>query len=98
MTSFAAKPGQQPEEPALIEGTARRFILPDYENSQRTVTGDRVNLKAEPGLNGMIIDQLYEGDTVSLSGEAEIVDGYTWLRVIRSSINRSGWIAKDYVQ
>jgi len=98
MTSFAAEPGQQPEEPALIEGTARSFILPDYEDSTRTVTGNRVNLREEPGLDGLIVGYLNKGDSVYLSGEAEIVDGYTWLRVISSSINRSGWIAKDYVQ
>lgn len=97
MTAFAAEGGQQPEELAVAAGSARSFILPDYENSSRTITGNRVNLRAEPGLNGTIINWLYEGNQVYLSGEAEIVDGITWLRVLQSPIG-PGWVAQQYVQ
>lgn len=98
MTAFAAEAGQQPEEPVLTAGSARSFILPDYEDSLRTITRNDVNLRAEPGLSGTIVGEFVKGDTVYLSGEAEIADGHTWLRVISSSINKSGWVAKDYVQ
>lgn len=97
MTAFAAEAGQQPEEPVLVEVSARSFILPDYENSSRTITGNRVNLRAEPGLKGTIINWLYAGNQVYLSGEAEIVDGYTWLRVLQSPVGPE-WVAKQYVQ
>lgn len=97
MTAFAAEAGQQPEEPVLAAGSARSFILPDYENSSRTVKGDSVHLRAEPGLNGSIIGLLNNGNNIYLSGEAEIVDGITWLRVLQSP-RGAGWIAKDFVQ
>ena len=48
MTAFAAEAGQQPEEPVLTAGSARSFILPDYEDSLRTITRNDVNLRAEP--------------------------------------------------
>lgn len=109
MTAFAAEPGQQPEEPALVEGSARIIILPDYEDSFRYVTGNDVLLRATPGLSGRVVGRFYRPDKddpdyyqklpwVILNGEAEIVDGHTWLRVTSSSINATGWIAKDYVQ
>jgi Bacterial SH3 domain. len=97
MTAFAAEAGQQPEEPVLAAGSARIFILPDYENSSRTVTGDGVRLRAEPGNNGSVVGLLYKGNNVYLSGEAEIVDGITWLRVLQSP-SGAGWIAKNFVQ
>lgn len=99
MTVSAAEPGQQPEEPALVEGTARIIILPDYEDSFRYVKGDKVYLRAEPSANGTIVGQFYAINKpwVILNGEAEIADGHTWLRVTSSSINASGWIAKEYV-
>lgn len=100
MTAFAAEAGQQPEEPVLAAGSARIFILPDYENSFRYVKGNEVRLRATPSLSGTIVGTFYAVNDpwVILSGEAEIVDGYTWLRVTSSSINASGWIAKDFVQ
>lgn len=97
MTAFAAEAESQPEEPVLAAGSARSFILPDYENSSRSVKGYNVHLRAEPGYDGMIIGWLNQGDGLYLSGEAEIVDGTVWLRVLQS-IHGAGWIAQQHVQ
>ena len=45
----------------------------------------------------MIIGWLNQGDGLYLSGEAEIVDGTVWLRVLQS-IHGAGWIAQQHVQ
>lgn len=94
MTALAAEPEQQLEEPTLAEGSARIVILPDYEDSSRIAMAGGI-LREEPG--GKIIARFKIDTMVYLNGEAEIVDGLTWLRVI-SSPNGAGWIAQTYLR
>ena len=60
-------------------------------------TQDGIYLRESPGVDGKVIALLNKGNKVFLSGEAENVDGLTWIRVLQSP-HGEGWIAQKYIQ
>lgn len=102
VTSFAAElPAQDQEVPVSVESSSARYaVLPGWVDKKCDVTGNGVALRREPGIESERVGLLYKGEGawVKTSGEFQIQDGYIWMKVIDSSIGRTGWVAKTYLK
>lgn len=60
------------------------------------VNTDILNVRAEPGLAGRIVDAIGFGATGQVSRDAVVADGYTWYR-LRLAIAADGWVAGEFL-
>lgn len=74
---LAVNSGSAPSQPA--------------EDNRKTVIGDCLRIRKEPGTNHKIVAFLYFGDKVTIY-ETQTIDGVIWGRVDR------GWVCMDYVK
>ncbi len=102
VTSFAAElPAKDQEVSISVESSAARYsVLQSWVNKKCDVTGDGVALRREPGTDSERVGLLYKGEGawVVTSGEFEIKDGYVWMKVTKSSIGHTGWVALNYLK
>lgn len=102
MTSFAAElPAQSQEKTISVESTVVPLgTLTGYVNKTCDVIDDGVNLRRTPGLDGERLGILYQADGawVVTTGTYQVVDGYVWMEVSKSSIGLPGWIALKYIR
>lgn len=93
---------------SLAQVTARPTALPtnpqqvqnDSSNETygtRYVSGDMVNVRRSPSLNGTLVSRARQGSAVILLSARDLsADGYNW-RKIRLSDGQTGWIASDFL-
>lgn len=62
-----------------------------------TVTDDGVNVRSEPSTSGDVVTALAAGETVTITGDSQDGDGYTWWP-IETSDGSTGWIVADFLQ
>lgn len=102
VTSFAAElPAQDREASVSVESSAAQYpVLTDWVDKTCDVTGNGVALRRAPGTDSERVGLLYKGngDWVVTSGECYAQDGYVWMKVTRSSIGYTGWVALTYLK
>jgi hypothetical protein len=59
-----------------------------------TDEGDRLNLRAEPSLQGAVLEQISSGEYLEVVGGPVQADGYTWWQVGHWG-EASGWVVED---
>ena len=67
-----------------------------------TVTTDRLNLRAVPGLSGTVLMVMPFGTALSILGGPKSADGYSWYRGSVQGADSdtggpTGWVANDYI-
>lgn len=63
-----------------------------------TTTDDNVNLRAEPSVNGEIVDQLAAGVELEVIGGPTEADDYVWYQVrVTSEGGSEGWAVADFL-
>ena len=67
-------------------------ITPDFGGTYRC-TVDSLNVRTEPSLNGEIVAQYHEGDTVNLDDWYVCADGYVWGRYIGFTSGKYRYVA-----
>ena len=89
-TAAAAASSSVPEGPNA--GNADALASGDTA----TVNSDTLNLRADPSSDGEIVGKLALGDSVTVTGEAEIASGYTWWPVTTAD-GLTGWAAGEFL-
>jgi sortase (surface protein transpeptidase) len=62
-----------------------------------TISEDGVNVRSEPTTSGDVVTALASGETVTITGESQEGDGYTWWPV-ETSDGSTGWVVADFLQ
>jgi sortase (surface protein transpeptidase) len=62
-----------------------------------TVIGAGINVRSEPTTASAVVTVVTTGDTVTITGESQEADGYTWWPVELAD-GTTGWIAGDFLQ
>jgi sortase (surface protein transpeptidase) len=62
-----------------------------------TVTEDGVNVRSEASTSADVVTALASGETVTITGDAQEADGYTWWP-IETADGSTGWIVADFLQ
>ncbi|MEJ7839531.1 MAG: SH3 domain-containing protein, partial [Thermomicrobiales bacterium] len=62
-----------------------------------TIVENGVNVRSEPSTSGDVVTSLASGETVTITGEAQDADGYTWWPV-ETGDGSTGWIVADFLQ
>jgi sortase (surface protein transpeptidase) len=66
------------------------------EGGQATVNTDGVNLRAEPSTDGEVVSVLANGTIVTITGDSQEADEFTWLPVELED-GTTGWVAQDFL-
>jgi uncharacterized protein YraI len=61
------------------------------------VTVSTLRLRSGPGLNYSIVANLPKGTTMEIIDSGAVADGYTWVKVWVSSIDKTGYVASEYI-
>jgi len=69
---------------------------PAGSGTQATVTGDTVNLRDAPSTSGNIVAELTKGQSVTITGDPQAADGYTWVP-IRLADGTEGWVVEEFL-
>lgn len=93
LAQVTTAPTPLPTSPQQLEDTS--------DSSQtygtRYVSGDMVNVRRSPSLNGTLVSRARQGSPVILLSARDLnADGYNW-RKIRLSDGQIGWIASDFL-
>ena len=64
--------------------------------TQATVAGESVNLRATPSASGEILATLDTGQAVTITGAPQDADGYTWVPV-RLEDGTQGWVVEEFL-
>jgi sortase (surface protein transpeptidase) len=64
--------------------------------TQATVAGESVNLRATPSTDGDIVATLTAGQAVTITGAPQDADGYTWVPV-RLEDGTQGWVVEEFL-
>jgi hypothetical protein len=62
-----------------------------------TITEDGVNVRAEPTTSSDVVTAVSSGETVTITGESQEAEGYTWWP-IETADGETGWIVADFIQ
>lgn len=62
-----------------------------------TVVSGPLNLRSGPGLGYSILATLPVGTTMEVIDDAPVADGYDWVEVWVSSINKTGFVASEFI-
>jgi uncharacterized protein YgiM (DUF1202 family) len=62
-----------------------------------TVTEAVVNLRSEPSTSGEIVDELHQGDALTVTGPAVAGGDYDWYPVTVDATGKSGYIAANFI-
>ncbi len=82
-----------PTRPQQVEDTSDS----NETYGTRYVSGDMVNVRRSPSLNGTLVSRARQGSPVILLSARDLsADGYNW-RKIRLSDGQVGWIASDFL-
>jgi uncharacterized protein YgiM (DUF1202 family) len=60
------------------------------------VNTDSLNVRDIAGLDGSIVETVYTGETVTLTGTYETVDGYEWA-LVQTALDNNGYLASEYL-
>jgi uncharacterized protein YgiM (DUF1202 family) len=60
------------------------------------VTTDSLNVRSEAGLNGTVLDTIFEGTTAVITGGPTVADSRDWYKIDVSGVV-SGWVAAEYL-
>jgi sortase (surface protein transpeptidase) len=88
----AARPGvtsggeEEPAGSGTAEGTGQ----------QATVNTDSVNMRSEPSTSADVVQVLAVGTAVTITGDVQEADGYTWAP-IQLEDGTAGWIVADFL-
>lgn len=88
--------GNRSSAPQELEGTPN-VNENAVHRSQATVMQDGVNVRPTAGTDGSPVARVNAGDVLTLTGEPEEADGYTWYPV-RLEDGTEGFVAADYLQ
>ncbi len=58
--------------------------------------GAGANMRSIPGLEGVIITSVNEGTEVTVVGQTETMDGFTWQLILLPD-GRQGWVVSNYL-
>ncbi len=61
-----------------------------------TVTTDSLNVRSEAGLNGTVLDTVFQGTSAVITGGPTTADNRDWYRIDVSGVV-SGWVAAEYL-
>jgi uncharacterized protein YraI len=62
------------------------------------VTASSLRLRSGPGLSYSIIANLPQGATMEIIDTGAVADGFTWVEVWVSSIDKTGYVASEYLK
>lgn len=60
------------------------------------VNTDSLNVRDVAGLDGSVLETVYTGEAVTLTGTYESVDGYDWA-LVQTSLGNTGYVVADYL-
>lgn len=92
--------GEQPAEPTPTTeeeappSTGGTFEIEDLV----AVTEDNVNMRADPSLDGEVVEQLSVGDELRITGPSEEADDYIWWPVEDEATGASGWMVEEFLE
>jgi sortase (surface protein transpeptidase) len=66
------------------------------EGATATINTDGVNMRAEPSTSADVVEVLASGTTVTITGDSQEADGYTWVPITLDD-GTTGWIAEDFL-
>lgn len=84
----------QAKESAIGSIEESKFI----KKEEGVVTANRLNVRTNPGVNEPVKGTLFNGDKVIIYNGVRNKDGYTWVRVRRTTDGLNGWVAKKYLK
>jgi len=67
-------------------------------NAQVVNTGQCLNVREMPGLQGSAVDCLADNTKLRITGGPAQADGVTWWQVSRQSVPSQGWVSGQYLQ
>jgi hypothetical protein len=62
-----------------------------------TVTEAVVNLRSDPSTSGEVVDELHQGDALTVTGPAVAGGDYDWYPVTVDATGKSGYIAANFI-
>lgn len=96
LAQVAARPTPLPTSPQQVAQQAGTSDSGETYGT-RYVSGDMVNVRRSPSLNGTLVSRARQGSAVILMSARDLsADGYNW-RKIRLSDGQIGWIASDFL-
>lgn len=78
----------------VYDEATRAKLTAGGENRSVEITGDRVNVRAEPGTGGRVLGVVHKGDRLAYRGESRDVGGTPWHRVAYKG--GDGWVSGRY--
>ncbi len=68
-----------------------------YDEKKATIDGSVVNVRSEASTSASVVTKLTDGTTVTVIGEKDASDGYTWyqIKVTVSGATKKGWVRGD---
>jgi quercetin dioxygenase-like cupin family protein/uncharacterized protein YgiM (DUF1202 family) len=86
-----------PEATAEANGTPEAVV--DFAEGDAVVLNDSdVRLRAEPSIEGEVLDTLDEGTELTIVSGPEEADDFTWYEVETADGELSGWIVADFLE
>jgi sortase (surface protein transpeptidase) len=86
------------EGEATAEGTAEDEATGELvSGGTATITDDGVNVRSEASTSSDVVTALAAGETVTITGDPQEGDGYTWWPV-ETSDGSTGWVVADFLQ
>ena len=97
-TVFSETPMPTPQVTATSEGTPSEGAAEGFRPGQSAVvagTGDCLNVRSEPSINGAIVTCFPDGTALSIVEGPSAEGDRTWWRV--EALGTSGWVAEEYM-
>ena len=92
LAQVAARPTSLPASPEQVDTSDSGETY-----GTRYVSGDMVNVRRSPSLNGTLVSRARQGSPVILMSARDLnADGYNW-RKVRLSDGQIGWMASDFL-
>ncbi|HYI24578.1 MAG TPA: SH3 domain-containing protein [Thermomicrobiales bacterium] len=86
----------RPEAPADSSGDTGDTQSQDTGGTSATVNTDNVNLRSEPSTSAEIVRVLASGTVVTITGENQDAEGYTWSPIALED-GTTGWVVVDFL-
>jgi hypothetical protein len=91
-----AQPTSAPAASPIPTATEVALVRATTSDTRRRVRNEIVNLRAEPGAAGVLLQQIRRGTEVRLLGEERAVEDTLWVRVQIDDLR--GWVRADLLE